>query len=97
MTFQDDIHAISEVHIRGAIAEIDKLGIPKNRRSTKWGLKIGEHLYPPKYVLSLASKLASGQAILPIAHSGGEQTNKIFRALGFEIVPCSGGSNTREI
>lgn len=52
----------------------------------KYALRYGGKLYPCKYILSQASGLH------PRSFSGGEQTNRVFRQLGFEIESKSGFS-----
>jgi glycolate oxidase iron-sulfur subunit len=46
----------------------------------KYALIYDHKLYPPKYILSLASGFSTQK------YNGGEQTNSAFRALGFEII-----------
>lgn len=87
---------ITAIHVREAIAEIDKHGIPTNRRSTKWCLLDGDRRYPPKYVLALAVKHATGEALHPDAHNGGDETNDVLRRLGFKVIPCADGGNALE-
>jgi hypothetical protein len=96
MSFKDAIKKVTATHVKRALAEIDRHNIPRNRRSTKWGLRIGTRYYPPKYVLSLAVKIASRQTLAPSDHSGGERTNAVLRALGFEIVASPNGSSVPE-
>lgn len=77
---------ITHEHIIRAISEIKKSKIPFHRESTRWSvLYNGEH-FPPKYVISLASKFASGRELDPSQFSGGDETNNFLREKGFEIV-----------
>jgi hypothetical protein len=46
----------------------------------KYALSYGGKLYPCKYILSEASGLTTQ------AFSGGEETNRVLRELGFEVV-----------
>jgi hypothetical protein len=48
--------------------------------------------YPPKYVVSLAVKNATGTELEPSAFIGGEPTNSTLRSLGFEVVAQEGQS-----
>jgi hypothetical protein len=96
MTFKEIADRITVQHVREAFAEIDKHGIPPNRRSTKWCIQAGDHRYPPKYVLAIAAKLATGHQLSPSAHGGGKQTNRILEKLGFRVIPCTDGSDTME-
>jgi 5-methylcytosine-specific restriction protein B len=96
LTFKGAVKSITSAHVKRALSQIDLGPIPRNRRSTKWCLKVGNARYPPKYVLSLAVANAIGRKLSPSDHRGGEGTNKILRSLGFEIISCSGGSNVAE-
>jgi 5-methylcytosine-specific restriction enzyme B len=53
--------------------------------STKYDVLINDKFYPPKEILRIAYKLATGDDIKEEGFSGGEFTNKIFRKLGFQI------------
>ena len=50
-----------------------------NKGNYKYALRYGGKLYPCKYILSEASGLHIR------SFSGGEQTNRVFRDLGFEV------------
>ncbi len=52
---------ISDSHIADAAKEIDLNGIPKQRESRKYLVQVGETLYPPKYIISLAVKHLRGK------------------------------------
>ena len=78
---------IAEEHVLRALAEIDRHGVPSAQRSHNWLLLFGGKSYPPKYVLRLASRFAPMEELIPSTFYGGDQTNDVFRALGFEIVP----------
>jgi len=96
MTLKQVTDHITAAHVREAFAEIDKRGVPSNRRSTKWCVKVGDKRYPPKYVLSVAAKIATGNALPPHAHNGGDDTNNILKRLGFEVAGCIDGGNAPE-
>lgn len=49
-------------------------------RRYRYALIYGDKLYPCKHILSLASGFDLGR------FTGGEQTNKVFRRLGFEVI-----------
>lgn len=51
---------IERRHILKAIEEIDSEGYPKHRSSYRYDLEYGKRFYPPKYVISIASRLATG-------------------------------------
>jgi hypothetical protein len=52
--------------------------------------------YPPKYVLALAAKHATGNELPSDEFSGGEQTNSILRTLGYEIEPINAHKKARQ-
>ena len=62
---------IARNHILNAIQKIDKDGIPKGRDSKKFRLAYGAKTYPPKYVVSLANKLANGEELESSVFGGG--------------------------
>jgi hypothetical protein len=68
-----------------ALAFIDKNGVPKNRNSTKYNLHQDNKVYPPKYVLSIATKIATGKELEPNEFNGGDETNSFLLSLGFII------------
>lgn len=72
-----------------AIEEIKRDGTPKGRSSNKFLLEFDGEYYPPKYILSLASKYASGIELKSSQFGGGKETNDFLRALGFDIVGVS--------
>jgi hypothetical protein len=96
MKFGDIVSTITADHVRQAMAEIEKHGIPPNRKSTKWCVQDEGHRYPPKYVLAIAAKLAAGSQLPPSAHNGGKQTNRILEKLGFTVISCRDGGNGPE-
>lgn len=76
-------------HVRLALQEIDRDGIPSDAVSTGYDLIHSGNRYPPKLVLSLAVRHATGEPLDRAAFSGGEESSafRILRRLGFEIVP----------
>ncbi len=82
---------IASRDIEAAIAEIEKDGVPKARRSTKFCLSLRGRHYPPKYVLALAVRHATGKALTPPDHSGGTETNSRLAKLGLEVMNCDCG------
>lgn len=73
-------------HIIRAIEEIIKRGVPKGRNSKKFHLEHNGNLYPPKYIISLASKYATGEELDPSVFGAGKETNGFLENLGFNIV-----------
>ncbi len=101
MKFKDAVRRLTAEHIKETLAETNKRGVPKERRSRTWCLKIRDRRYPPKFVLSLAVKYAVGKAFPASEHSGGESTHRYLRKIlqnerGYSIVRCPTGSNTLE-
>jgi 5-methylcytosine-specific restriction protein B len=86
-TFKGSTSEVKREHVQQALNEIDKHGIPPDARSTTFDLIYGPNRYPPKYVLSLACKQASGKEFDRSEFSGGESSPafKLLRDLGFQI------------
>ena len=80
---------INQSHIVKAIREIDRNGVPKGRKSRKFQLFHNGKNYPPKYVISLANKYATGVELEPMEFSGGQETNSFLEKLGFRVVGFS--------
>jgi len=78
---------ISKQNILDAIAEIDRNGVPEDRKAIGFDLIYQGKAYPPKFVLSLATKYATGKELSPDKFSGGEETNTFLAGMGFEINP----------
>ena len=85
LTFKDIIRLIKPRHVLKALARIDREGVPPHRESTRFDLMHNRKAYPPKYVLALASRYATGDELPPWAHNGGKQTNDPLMELEFEI------------
>jgi hypothetical protein len=54
---------IDNKHIELAAKEINSEGVPSHRDSRKYHVQIGNALYPPKYIISLAGKYLNGQEV----------------------------------
>lgn len=78
---------IRREHVLAALSDIDRDGIPPDARSTIYDLIEGARRYPPKLVLSLASKHATGEEFDRGLFSGGEKAPAFafLRRLGFYI------------
>jgi len=72
-------------HVRAAIAEIDRVGVPPLRQSVRYHLVYQARRYPPKYVVSLAARHATGRELPSGQFSGGSETNSFLQSLGFDI------------
>jgi hypothetical protein len=82
------IPRITKSNVQNALKVIDRHGVPKTRRSTRFCLIHNGRHYPPKYVLALAVEHATGRALQPHEHSGGAETNSRLRKLGFTVKAC---------
>ena len=79
--------AITPEHVRLALAEIDREGLPASAQSTGYDLVEAGRRYPPKLVFSLAAKFATGKELDRNYFSGGADSPafKVLEKLGFEI------------
>lgn len=79
------IPKIAEQNIVGALKYIDSNGIPDQNKSTKYELVTSDgKKYPPKYVIALAAKLATGEDISKDTFNTVEAV-KFFEARGYMI------------
>ncbi|MFQ5454446.1 MAG: hypothetical protein ACE5D6_09715, partial [Candidatus Zixiibacteriota bacterium] len=76
---------IKRSHILKAINEIDSSGVPKGRSSRKFILEYKGRAYPPKYIISIASKYANRNELDPGNFNGGPESNNFLVNLGFSI------------
>lgn len=79
---------VTATHVQTAMRQIQKDGVPAGAGSTRYDVidpETGVGL-PPKLVLSLAARIATGVELPRTAFSGGVQTNGPLEQLGFEIV-----------
>jgi hypothetical protein len=82
--------------ILAAIREIDKDGVRSGRHSTTYNLIYDGRTYPPKYVLSLAARYATGKELEPSAFAGGSETDafKLLEKFNFEVAPKGNGTTS---
>ena len=87
VSFKASTKGVDKIHVQQALSEIDRDGIPADARSTYYDLIHGHKRYPPKLVLSLATKHASGTEYDRSLFSGGEKSQAfaLLRTLGFQI------------
>ncbi len=52
----------------------------REKKGYKYAIEYGDRLYPPKYILSVITGISVND------FSGGEQTNRVFRQLGFTVI-----------
>lgn len=86
---------IARAHIEEAIRIIIRDGVPRRRRSRGYCLATkGEHL-PPKYTISLAHQVATGEMLRAGRFSGGSESNEFLRLRGFTVIKCNCGGSIR--
>lgn len=79
------IPKISEEHIQKAIQYIDENGVPDQNKSTKYELVLENgNKYPPKYVIAVAGKIATGKEI-PFDSYNAVEAKGFFEARGYMI------------
>jgi hypothetical protein len=80
------IARIRRIHIERAIRQIKAQNwVPERRNSRKYSLRYKGRDYPPKYLIMLAGKYATGKTLTPDDHSGGMQdSNKVLLSIGFK-------------
>lgn len=85
----DVFNGIQKEHILSAIREIDNDGVRKGRHSTTYDLIYNNKLYPPKYVLSVAARHATGKELEPDDFAGGANTPafQFLERLNFQLIP----------
>jgi 5-methylcytosine-specific restriction protein B len=85
--FYEKTKSVKRAHVLKALKEIDRAGIPTDANSTTYDMIHGANRYPPKYVLSLAVKYATGEEFPRTFFSGGKdsQAFRVLKDLGFHI------------
>lgn len=88
-SFNEATAGITQENVEAAIKQIDREGVPSSAQSMGYDLVHQGKKYPPKYVLSVAVGVASGEPLDRNGFSGGEESAcfRLLRQLGFEIVP----------
>src|SRR5262249_32619922 len=77
--------SIARSHVLEALAQIDRDGVLPGRNGLKYSVWSNGRPYPPKLVISLACKAATGRLLPSGMFSGGTETNTFLQRLGFEI------------
>lgn len=87
--WQADQSSLTADHVRQAIAEIEREGVPAEARSSRYDLIENGKRFPPKLVFSLAFKYSTGKELPRQEFSGGDDATsfRTLRKLGFSIVP----------
>jgi len=83
------MNQITKEHILAAIKEIDEQGIRSGRHSSTYDLVYEGKSYPPKLVISIANRYATGTELDSSTFAGGLGTDafKLLEKLDFKIVP----------
>ena len=87
-TFSTATEDVATAHVLAALEEIDADGVPASAASVAYDLVYKGKRYPPKYVLSLAVKHATGEPLDREQFSGGKESPafRLLRRLGFDVV-----------
>lgn len=86
---------ITKVDIEKAIWRIKRNGVPPGRQGRDYCLVVnGRHL-PPKYTISLAHEIATGEALNSNLFSGGAESNNFLQRRGFKVVECNCGGSVQ--
>lgn len=85
--FEEYTADVEATDVIKALEEIDQKGVPASAESTIYDLILADKRYPPKLVLSLAAKHASGKEFDRSMFSGGIDSAafELLRSLGFHI------------
>lgn len=94
-SFSAITEGLTEQHVIKAIEEIDKTGIPPEAESTGYDLLYRDTRYPPKLVLSLAVKAATGEPLDRSAFTAGVDSSafRLLKRLGFTVLAKEGAAN----
>ena len=82
---------ITESHIDEAISRVVRDRVPRERRSRSYCLERNSKHWPPKYLISLAHQIATGEWLPSGRFSGGRESNEFLRSRGFTVVECRCG------
>jgi hypothetical protein len=78
-------NVIQRDRVIGAMDKIDRTQVPPGRDSRKFFVSHNGKRYPPKYVISVAFRIATGKELDPGKFNDGAETNERLRKLGFSI------------
>lgn len=83
------MNQITKEHVLQAIQEIDKEGPRAGRHSSTYDLEYKGKLYPPKLIISIANRFATGVELKPEEFQGGpnKPAFSILEKYGFKIIP----------
>jgi 5-methylcytosine-specific restriction protein B len=77
---------IERQHVLKAMEQIDREGVPPERESRRYCLLHNDRVYPPKYVICLACRIALSRELHSEEFGGGQEANSWLRHRGFTIV-----------
>lgn len=86
---------IERQHVEQALQQLAREGVPAGRSSRHWALEYEGKLYPPKYVLSLSAKFATGTELSPSVFSAGP-ARRYLTTLGFSCVRVDAGDDAED-
>ncbi len=76
---------ITKEHIIEAARSIDSNPVPEHREAKKFKVTVNGHNYPPKYLISVASQMATSHSLRPDEFGGGDEANCFLSRLGFAV------------
>lgn len=76
---------LSDQHFLQAAAQIDHDGVPPERKSVHYDLVLNGKRYPPKYVLSLATKFANGH-VHPSSRFNAVEARNYFLGRNYVVI-----------
>ena len=84
---------ITKTNIVEALRRINRDGISSRRRGRGYCLVADGKHFPPKYTISLAHQVATGESLSSDQFSGGVESNHFLRSHGFNVVECDCGGS----
>ena len=79
---------IAKADIVKAIRRIDLDGVPPQRKARGYCLVVNGRHFHPKYTITLAHEIATGESLSPGLFSGGVESNDFLCRRGFNVVEC---------
>ena len=76
---------LTDKHFLRAAAQIDREGVPAERKSVHYDLVLNGLRYPPKYVVSLAARFATGREF-PAADFNAVEAKNYFLCRDYEVI-----------
>ena len=82
---------VSKKNIDVALSTILREGVPSRRRGRNYCVVVDGNHFPPKYTITLAHRVATGEFLSSDRFSGGNESNDFLKRRGFDIVKCACG------